>query len=205
MSDTLSPSRMEAFSDGVIAVIITIMVLELKVPTLIEQPDHLAALRADLPLLIVYLLSFIQTGIYWVNHHYLVDDLKQVSHAVLWANLLFLFCLSLIPLGTEWIGIRGVQPVPVAIYCTTFVIPAIAWVILSTAIRQRTGIPVPAGPVKQTVSAIVNVSSVGVAFLSPRVALGMIAAVAFWWMLPPRKILQQTCEADLAREADNAG
>jgi uncharacterized membrane protein len=199
MSDTLSPSRMEAFSDGVIAVIITIMVLELKVPTLVEQPDHLAALRASVPVLIVYLLSFIQIGIYWVNHHYLLDDLKQVSHAVLWANLLLLFCLSLIPLGTEWIGIRGVQPIPVAIYCTSFVLPACAWVLLSMLIRQRTGVALAAGPIKQTVSGVVNVASIPVAFVSPRAALGMIAAIAFWWLLPPRKILEQTCEANLDR------
>jgi hypothetical protein len=180
MSDTLSTSRMEAFSDGVIAVIITIMVLELKVPTLVEQPDHLAALRASVPVLIVYLLSFIQIGIYWVNHHYLLDDLKQVSHAVL-------------------IGIRGVQPIPVAIYCTSFVLPACAWVLLSMLIRQRTGVALAAGPIKQTISGVVNVASIPVAFVSPRAALGMIAAIAFWWLLPPRKILEQTCEANLDR------
>jgi uncharacterized membrane protein len=192
MSDRLTPSRLEAFSDGVIAVIITIMVLELKIPTLLEQPDHLAALRTELPLLIVYLLSFIQTGIYWVNHHYLVDDLEYVTHGVLWSNLAFLFCLSLIPFGTEWVGVRGVHPVPVAVYCTCFVLPAIAWFVLATVICRTSRIRPAAGPVKQTISAIVNVSSVGVAFLSPHLAIAMIALIAVWWLLPPPRIVEQT-------------
>ena len=192
MSASLSPNRLEAFSDGVIAVIITIMVLELKVPAIFEQANDLAALRADVPLLVVYLLSFIQIGIYWVNHHYLVDDLESVSHSVLWANLGFLFCLSLIPLGTEWVGIRGIRPLPVAVYCASFVIPAIAWVVLANAISRRSGVRPAAGPVQQVVSAVVNVSSVGVAFLSPRVALAMISGIAIWWLLPPRRIVEQT-------------
>src|SRR5580658_7836905 len=101
-TDRLTPARLEAFSDGVIAVIITIMVLELHVPS--KEIPSLAALRLDLPLVLVYLLSFIQTGIYWVNHHYLIDDLDRVTHGILWTNLLLLFSLSLIPLGTEWLA-----------------------------------------------------------------------------------------------------
>jgi uncharacterized membrane protein len=192
MSTHLTPSRLEAFSDGVIAVIITIMVLELKIPTLVEQPNHLAALRAELPMLLVYLLSFVQTGIYWVNHHYLIDDLDHITHGVLWSNLAFLFCLSLIPFGTEWVGVRGVHPVPVAVYCTCFVIPAMAWVVLSTVVCRTSQIRPAAGPAKQTISAIVNISSVGVAFLSPHIAIAMIALIAVWWLLPPPRIVEQT-------------
>jgi uncharacterized membrane protein len=192
MAQTLTPSRMEAFSDGVIAVIITIMVLDLKVPTLLDQPNHLIAIRAELPQLLVYLLSFIQIGICWVNHHYLVDDLDHVSHGVLWANLAFLFCLSLIPLGTEWVGTRGVQPIPVAIYSSTFVIASIAWLVLASTICSRSGIRPAAGPLKQGLSAIINVASIAVAFRSPWAALAMIAAIAIWWLLPPRRILEQT-------------
>lgn len=191
MSDRLTPSRLEAFSDGVIAVIITIMVLELKIPTLIEQPDHLAALRAALPLLVIYLLSFIQIGIYWVNHHYLIDDLRFVTHGVLWSNLAFLFGLSLIPFGTEWVGVRGVLPVPVAVYCSSFVLASVIWVVLSTVICRTFGIVAAAGPMKQTISAIVNISSVGVAFYYPHIALAMITLIAVWWLLPPARIVQQ--------------
>ena len=85
----LSPARLEAFSDGVIAVIITIMVLELKVP----DANGFAGLRAVLPTIVLYLLTFVQIGIYWVNHHYLVDEVETVSHGILWSNLMFLFCL----------------------------------------------------------------------------------------------------------------
>src|SRR5581483_8694090 len=102
MPRALNSSRLEAFSDGVIAVIITIMVLDLRVPATRELGDW-AAVRMDLRLILVYLLSFVQTGIYWVNHHYLLDDVEQVTHGILWSNLLLLFCLSLIPFGTEWI------------------------------------------------------------------------------------------------------
>src|SRR5471032_56117 len=102
--ERLSSSRLEAFSDGVIAVIITIMVLELKVPA--REIGNAAGLHDVLPLLFVYLLSFVQVGIYWVNHHYLLDGLKQVTHGILWSNLAMLFCLSLIPVATNWVGVR---------------------------------------------------------------------------------------------------
>ena len=115
MSRDLSSSRLEAFSDGVIAVIITIMVLDLRVPSTHELANA-AAIRADLKLILVYLLSFVQTGIYWVNHHYLIDDVEQVSHGILWANLAFLFTLSLIPFATSWVGERGVSSFSIALY-----------------------------------------------------------------------------------------
>ena len=100
---SLSPARLEAFSDGVIAVIITIMVLELKVP----QQDGMAGVRVVLPTVFLYLLTFVQVGIYWLNHHYLVNEVGSVSHGILWANLAFLFCLSLFPFATDWIRAKG--------------------------------------------------------------------------------------------------
>jgi uncharacterized membrane protein len=108
----LSPARLEAFSDGVIAVIITIMVLELKVPA----SDGVTGLRAVLPTVFLYLLTFVQVGIYWVNHHYLVDEVETVSHGILWSNLIFLFCLSLFPFVTDWIGIKGLSSFSTALY-----------------------------------------------------------------------------------------
>jgi uncharacterized membrane protein len=191
MSDTLTPSRMEAFSDGVIAVIITIMVLELKVPS----PHDMAnweALRSDLPLILVYLLSFVQTGIYWVNHHYLVDDVEQVSHGMLWANLALLFTLSLIPWATNWVGERGINSFSISLYSIVCALPALTWVILANIICRRSGKPPAAGPVKQLFSAVLYLGAIPVAQFSPNTAIGMIVLVAIAWLLPPRRIVEQT-------------
>jgi uncharacterized membrane protein len=185
---------MEAFSDGVIAVIITIMVLELKVPSVAEMSSA-DALRLDLKMIAVYLLSFVQTGIYWVNHHYLIDDVKRISHSLLWSNLAFLFCLSLIPFGTEWIGNRGVAPLPVAVYAVCFVAPAIAWMVLSTVICRQTGMQPANGIVIQSVSGLLNVGAVFVALRSPWLAMGMIGFVAFLWLLPPKRIVERSRQA----------
>ncbi len=191
MSDSLSRSRLDSFSDGVIAVIITIMVLELKVPE-VKDMSTAEALHLDLRMVFIYLLSFVQTGIYWVNHHYLLDDLEHVSHGVLWANLMFLFSLSLIPFGTEWIGVRGVHSVPVAVYVFCFLVPGAAWMVLANTICQRSGTRPAAGPVKQAFSTLMNLGAIGVAFWSPWTALGMVAIVAFVWVLPPPRIVEKT-------------
>jgi uncharacterized membrane protein len=191
MSDSLTPNRLEAFSDGVIAVIITIMVLELKVP-----PTHAmgnwAALRSDLPLVLVYLLSFVQTGIYWVNHHYLVDDVEHVTHGMLWANLAFLFTLSLIPFATNWVGERGVNGFSIALYSILCALPAVAWFVLSHVIQSTTGIPPASGPLKQAVSALLYLSAIPTAQYSPNAAIGLVILVAILWLLPPKRIVQQT-------------
>ena len=191
MPESLTRSRLDSFSDGVIAVIITIMVLELKVPSVHEMGAG-AAIQANLKILAVYLLSFVQTGIYWVNHHYLLDDLETVSHGVLWANLTFLFTLSLIPFGVQWIGIRGVTAVPVAVYAVCFLLPALTWSLLAHVIAGRTGIPPAAGPLKQAFSSAMTLLSIPVAFLSPLATLAMIAIVASIWLVPPRRILDKT-------------
>jgi uncharacterized membrane protein len=167
------------------------MVLELKVPGLHEMSTA-DALRLDLKMIAVYLLSFIQIGIYWVNHHYLLDDLDHVTHSLLWSNLALLFCLSFIPFGTEWIAVRGVAPAPVAVYAVCFVAPAIAWMVLSIVITRQTGITPANGPVIQTFSAILNVGAIYVALRSPWTALSMIGVVAILWLLPPKRILDQT-------------
>ena len=191
MPESLSRSRLDSFSDGVIAVIITIMVLELKVPTVHEMRD-LDVLRANAKILCVYLLSFIQVGIYWVNHHYLLDDLETVTHGILWANLGLLFTLSLIPFGVEWIGTRGLGPVSVAVYAATFCVPAYAWSVLAHLIRRRTHIPPAAGFVKQGISGSLNLGAVFVAFYSPMLSLAMISIVAAMWLVPPPRIVQKT-------------
>jgi len=190
MPDKLSPSRLEAFSDGVIAVIITIMVLELKVPG--KDVSNLAGIREDAPLLLVYLLSFVQTGIYWVNHHYLIDDVEQVSHGILWANLALLFTLSLIPWATNWVALRGISSFSVALYCIVCQLPALAWLVLSTLICRRSGKP-PAGSTgQQIVSAILYTGAVPVAYYNPYISLAMISLVALRWFLPPKEIMERT-------------
>ncbi len=190
MAKSLSTSRIEAFSDGVIAVIITIMVLELKVPSL-DVSDR-AALLGDAKIGALYLLSFVQVGIYWVNHHYLLDDLETVSHGILWANLIQLFGLSLIPFGLQWVGTRGIHPVSVAVYAVCFVLPALGWSLLAWTIQRRTHVPPAAGPGKQIFSAAMNLGAIFVAFVSPWTALLMIALVAVFWLVPPRRIVEKS-------------
>ncbi len=198
MPQPLSPRRLEAFSDGVIAVIITIMVLELRVPS--KPISDLDGLRQILPLLIVYLLSFVQTGIYWVNHHYLTDKLEHVTHAILWSNLGLLFFLSLIPFATRWVGMRGVSSFSIALYALTCALPAIAWSVLSTVIRRHKRQASASSFSKQAISSALYLSAIPAAFLAPNfapnigptLALSMIALVALLWLIPPRTIAEQT-------------
>jgi uncharacterized membrane protein len=194
-ADRLTPARLEAFSDGVIAVIITIMVLELHVPN--KEINNLNALRLELPLVLVYLLSFIQTGIYWVNHHYLIDDLDQVTHGILWSNLALLFSLSLIPVATNWVAIRGISPFSIALYAAVCAFPAVPWMVLSILIQRRSKTPPASGMVKQAASVCLYLGSIPMAFVSPWIAIGMIVIVAILWLLPPRKIIE------LSREPTN--
>jgi uncharacterized membrane protein len=192
-TDRLTPARLEAFSDGVIAVIITIMVLELHVPS--KEIPSLAALRLDLPLVLVYLLSFIQTGIYWVNHHYLIDDLDRVTHGILWSNLALLFALSLIPVATNWVGVRGISSFSIALYAAVCAFPAVPWMVLSTLIQRRSKTPPASGMMKQIASVCLYLGAIVVAFVSPSTAIGMIALVAVVWLLPPRKIVELSRES----------
>jgi len=189
MSKPLSPGRLEAFSDGVIAVIITIMVLELHVPG--KDVSNVDGLRALVPLLTVYLLSFVQTGIYWVNHHYLVDDLEHVTHGILWSNLAFLFTLSLFPFATRWVGERGISSFSVALYAVISVLPAITWIVLSTFICRTTRQPLAGSPVQQILSTALYLGAIPMAFWSPKMAIAMIFLVAILWLLPPKKVVEQ--------------
>ncbi len=147
-SGGLTPSRLEAISDGVIAVIITIMVLELKVP----GPDGLAGLRAVLPTIFLYLLTFVQIGIYWVNHHYLVDEAETVTHGILWANLVFLFFLSLFPFATDWIGVKGLSSFTTALYAAVSIFPGLAYMGIWVLIRRQSAAPAHASWGKQIAS-----------------------------------------------------
>jgi uncharacterized membrane protein len=193
-TDRLTPARLEAFSDGVIAVIITIMVLEIHVPG--KEIGDLGALRVELPLVLVYLLSFIQIGIYWVNHHYLVDDLDQVSHGILWSNLALLFSLSLIPAATNWVAVRGISSFSIALYGAVCAFPGVSWMVLSTLIQRRSATPPASGMVKQAASFCLYAGSIPMALVSPRIAIGLIVIVAILWLLPPRKIVELSRESN---------
>ena len=178
----LSPNRLEAFSDGVIAVVITIMVLELKVPA----PDGLAGLRAVLPTVFLYLLTFVQIGIYWVNHHYLVDELETVSHGILWSNLMFLFCLSLFPFATDWIGVKGLSSFNTALYAAVSIFPGLGFLVLWTQIRAQSSAPAHASWGKQIASVSLYLTAIPAAYFRPAASLALIAIVAVLWLLPPK-------------------
>ena len=131
----MRPERLSGFSDGVIAIIITIMVLELKVP----HGGDLEALRSSLPVFLSYVLSFLYVAIYWNNHHHLLHTCKRVNGTILWANTHLLFWLSLIPFATAWLGENHVAALPTALYGVALLMPAIAYVLLQTAIVRVNG------------------------------------------------------------------
>ena len=178
----LSPARLEAFSDGVIAVIITVLVLELKVP----EPSGMAGLRAVLPTVLLYLLTFAQIGIYWVNHHYLVDETETVSHGILWSNLMFLFTLSLFPFATQWIGVKGLSSFNAAMYAVISIFPGLGYTLLWSQIRAQNGDAVQMGWGKQAASVSLYLAAVPAAFYRPEASLALIAVVALMWLVPPK-------------------
>jgi uncharacterized membrane protein len=178
----LSPARLEAFSDGVIAVIITILVLELKVP----NPDGLPGLRAVLPTVFLYLLTFLQIGIYWVNHHYLVEEVETVSHGILWTNLMFLFCLSLFPFATEWIGVKGLSSFTASLYAAVSVFPGVGYMALWAQIRSTSTASAHSSWGKQVTSVALYLTAIPVAYFRPTASLALIAIVSVLWLLPPK-------------------
>jgi len=198
----LSPARLEAFSDGVIAVIITIMVLELKVP----QQDGVAGLRVVLPTVFLYLLTFVQIGIYWVQHHYLIDEVEAVGHGILWANLVFLFCLSLFPFATDWIGAKGLSSFSTALYAGVSILPGVSYMALWIQIRSQSAAPAHATWGKQIASVILYLAAVPVAFYRPAASLVLIGLVAVLWLLPPRAEPSTADDSDLpGRPANSTG
>ena len=178
----LSPARLEAFSDGVIAVIITIMVLELKVP----GPDGVAGLLVVLPTIFLYLLTFVQIGIYWVNHHYLLNEVETVSHGVLWANLMFLFCLSLFPFATDWIGVKGLSPFSTALYAAISIFPGLGYMVLWSQVRLQSAAPAHSSWGKQAASVLLYLAAIPAAYFRPAASLALIGIVAVLWLLPPK-------------------
>ncbi len=185
----MGTDRMEAFSDGVIAIIITVMVLELKIP----QQTTLRALTPVVPVLLTYLLSFIYLGIYWNNHHHLLHTVDRVSGGMLWANLHLLFWLSLIPFTTGWMGEHHFASVPTAFYGVVLLMAALAWWILQRRIiatqgrhsllRQAIGTDW-----KGKLSPVLYLIAIALAGLARWVSLGLYALVAVFWLIPDRRI-----------------
>jgi uncharacterized membrane protein len=185
----MSKGRMEAFSDGVIAILITIMVLDMKVP----QGADSDALQPLVPIVLSYLLSFVFLGIYWSNHHHLLQAIQHVDGRVLWANLHLLFWLSLIPFATAWMGENHFAAWPVALYGTILLLAAIAYFILARALislNGRSSVLAKAlgRDFKGKVSVIVYLLAIPLAFVQPWVACAFYVLVAIMWLVPDRRI-----------------
>jgi uncharacterized membrane protein len=194
----MGTGRLEAFSDGVLAIIITIMVLEMKVP----HGADLASLRPLLPVILSYVLSFVYLGIYWNNHHHMLHATRRVSGAVLWANLHLLFWLSLVPFVTGWMGENSFAPAPTALYGVILLMAAIAYYVLQQAIvtgQGRGGLLARAvgGDLKGKLSPFLYLVAIPSAFFSQWIAGAIYVLVALIWLVPDRRIeraLAQTGE-----------
>ena len=187
----MGKSRLEAFSDGVIAIIITIMVLEMKVP----RAASLESLRPLLPVFLSYVLSFVYVGIYWNNHHHFLHAARHVDGKVLWANLFLLFWLSLFPFATAWMGENHFAPVPVALYGAVLLMAAIAWRPFQASIIQANGgsgsllaQAVTGHDVKGIVPLVFYSAAIPLAFVHPALSGLLYVAVAAMWFVPDRRI-----------------
>ncbi len=185
----MSKTRLEAFSDGVIAIIITIMVLELETP---EGAD-LAALRPLVPVFLTYVLSFVYLGIYWNNHHHMLHAVDRVGGKVLWANLHLLFWLSLVPFITGWVGHNPSAPLPAAVYGAVFLMAAVAYTILQTTLiaaqgpqsRLRKAV---GGDTKGKLSMALYASAIPLAFVNQWISDALYVLVAMIWLVPDPRI-----------------
>jgi uncharacterized membrane protein len=185
----MSTGRMEAFSDGVIAILITVMVLELPTP----HGTEWSALREAAPVLLCYVLSFVYLGIYWSNHHHMLQATRRVTGLILWANLHLLFWLSLIPFTTAWLGENEFAAVPAAAYGIVLLAAAVAYYLLQTAIVRDQG----AGSVvahavgrdvKGKISPAVYALGIGLSFVNRWLAVAIYAGMAVVWLVPDRRI-----------------
>lgn len=185
----MGKSRLEAFSDGVMAIIITIMVLELKVP----HSADLAALKPLIPVFLSYVLSFIYVGIYWNNHHHLLQAARRVSGAALWANLHLLFWLSLFPFVTGWMGANHYSSLPIAVYGCVLLLAAIAYAIFVRVLIAGEGrdsliARAIGNDAKGNISIALYLVAIGLAFAIPWASLLLYTLVALMWLIPDRRI-----------------
>ena len=191
----MGKDRLETFSDGVLAIIITITVLGLRVP----PGSELTALRPLAPVLLSYILSFTYLGIYWNNHHYMLHVTHRVTAAILWANLHLLFWLSLVPFATGWMGENHFAVVPTALYGTVLLMAGIAYLILQRAILRAEGphsvLAAAVGrDAKGKLSTLLYLLAIGTAFIHPQIADGVYVLGALTWLLPDRRIERALAE-----------
>jgi len=185
----MGKGRLEAFTDGVIAIIITIMVLELKVP----HGNDFAALQSSIPVLLAYVLSFVNVGIFWANHHHMLHATDRIDGKVLWANLFLLFWLSLVPFVIRWMDEAGFTALPTAAYGVVLGMAAIGYTVLQAAIVACNGrssrlAEAVGSDLKGKVSLAMYAASVPLAFVSPWIAIALYVAVALMWLVPDRRI-----------------
>lgn len=193
----MNKGRLEAFSDGVIAILITIMVLELKVP----HAADFEALRPLLPIFLSYVLSFVYLGIYWNNHHHMLQATRHINGAILWANLHLLFWLSLVPFTTGWMGENHFAPLPTAVYGINLLAAAIAYFILQNSIIKEEGndsqLKKAVGKdFKGKISPVIYVIAVFIAFVNQWIADALYVLVALIWLVPDRRIELKINEAE---------
>jgi len=189
----MNKTRLEAFSDAVIAIIMRIMVLELKIP----HGGDLEALRPLLPVFLAYILSFIYLGIYWSNHHHMLQAARTVNGKVLWANLLLLFWLSLIPFATGWMGENHFEPLPTAIYGVVLLMCAISYTVLQGKLTKHSQgenallAEAIGSDVKGKISLVLYVIAIGLAFVQQNISHGIYLLIAVMWFIPDRRIEQR--------------
>jgi uncharacterized membrane protein len=181
--------RLTAFSDGVIAIIITIMVLELKVP----HGADWSALGSLLPVFLSYVLSFVYVAIYWNNHHHLLHTVTRVNGLILWANMHLLFWLSLTPFATGWMGENDFAPLPTAVYGVALLMPGIAYYLLQKAITRTHGMASTlakalGSDIKGKISLLFYIAAILLALASPWISLALYTLVALIWLIPDRRI-----------------
>ena len=191
----MKKGRLEAFSDGVFAIIITIMVLELHVP----HGDNISDLLPMMPVFISYILSFMYVGIYWNNHHHMIYAAERINGAILWSNLNLLFWLSLIPFVTAWMGENHFSRWPVILYGLLLIMNGIAYTILCRLLIKEAGADSPLAEAlgkdwKGKVSVIVYAVAVGLAFINPWLAFSIYVIVALMWFIPDRRIEKKVTE-----------
>jgi uncharacterized membrane protein len=192
----MGKGRLEAFTDGVIAIIITIMVLELKVPHGID----FAALRDSAPVFLAYVLSFINVGIFWANHHHMLHATEHIDGRVLWANLFLLFWLSLVPLVIRWIDEAGFAVLPTAAYGVVLGMAGVGYALLQKAIVARNGrgsklAKAIGRDFKGNLSLAMYAVSVPLAYVSPWISMAIYVAVSLMWLVPDPRI-ESTAKAD---------
>ncbi len=188
----MNKTRLEAFSDGVLAIIITIMVLELKVP----HGADWATLSKLAPVFLSYVLSFVFVGIYWNNHHHMLHTVKHVTGGILWSNLHLLFWLSLIPFVTGWMGENHFAPLPVALYGVVLLLSGVAYKVLQSCIIATQGEDsllkkAVQGDRKGMLSVVGYVLAIALAFVNPYFSCAVYVAVALMWVVPDRRIEKQ--------------